>query len=328
MDQFQTGQYLNLNNLTTPPIAGSNVTFSGDSTVYKLVAVSNQVGSGAVFVGSISATTLTVSSVTSGTIAIGQYISGTYVTNGTQITGGSGLSWTVNNSQTIAGGTTFYSGALTCTVQVSPSMTIALAPVHGTTVGIRFNYSQVRLTGHDFLSIGTGNTTTTNYPNQPSQAPDVAKQTREQGGGRVFFTSTDQDGNFNVGNLFSVQQSTGVATLNANAFNLTGLQSLTLGAISLGSSNTTITQFSTDGTFSANSDNIVPTQRAIRTYINSQIGGGTSTLNVNSLTAGSINITGSNISNTGNTQINFKNKVYFKNGVDGSPLALNFYLKP
>jgi hypothetical protein len=328
MDQFQTGQYLNINNLTNPPTAGANVVFAGDSTVYKLVSVSNQVGSSAVFVGSISGTTLTVASVTSGTIAIGQYISGTYVTNGTQITGGSGLSWTINNSQTIAANTTFYSGALTATLQISPSMTIALAPAHAAGITIRINYSQVRLTGHDFLSIGTGNTTTTNYPNQPTQAADVTKQTKEFGGGRVFFTSTDQDGNFNVGNLFSVQQSTGVATLNANAFNLTGLQSLTLGAISLGSSNTTITQFSTDGTFAANSDSIVPTQKAIRTYINSQIGGGTSTLNVNSLTAGLINISGANISNTANTQINFKNKVYFKNGVDGSPLALNYYLKP
>lgn len=52
----------------------------------------------AVFIGSISGTALTVSSVTSGTIAIGQILTGTGVTSGTTITAGSGLSWTVTPS--------------------------------------------------------------------------------------------------------------------------------------------------------------------------------------------------------------------------------------
>ena len=56
----------------------------------------------AVFVGSISGTTLTVTSVTSGTIAIGQTITGGTISAGTVITGGSGTSWTVNNSQTVS----------------------------------------------------------------------------------------------------------------------------------------------------------------------------------------------------------------------------------
>ena len=55
----------------------------------------------AVFTGSISGTALTVSSVTSGTIAIGQTLTGTGVTAGTTITAGSGLSWTVSASQTV-----------------------------------------------------------------------------------------------------------------------------------------------------------------------------------------------------------------------------------
>jgi hypothetical protein len=187
-------------------------------------------------------------------------------------------------------------------------------------------YSQVRLTGHDFLSIGTGTVATTNYPNTPTQNADSTKQTNEFGGGRVFYTSTDQDGNFNVGNLFTVQQSTGIATLNANAFNLSGLQTLQLGSVSLGSSNTSISAFSTDGTFTSNSDSIVPTQKAIRTYISSQIGGGNSTVNVNTLVAGTIEVTGSQIRNTAGTQINIKSKATFTQGVDGSPLALNYFL--
>lgn len=55
------------------------------------------------FVGSLAGFTLTVSSVTSGTIAIGQTISDVAngILPGTTITAGSGLSWTVNFSQTV-----------------------------------------------------------------------------------------------------------------------------------------------------------------------------------------------------------------------------------
>jgi len=252
---------------------------------------------------------------------------------------------TVNNMSAVptagsnilfAGNTTYYklvvvssltgsAGNYSCVLQISPNMSIPLAPVHGVAIEMRIQYSQVRLTGHDFLSIGTGNIAATNYPNITNPAIP-AQATVENGGGRVFYTSTDQDGNFNVGGLFTVQQSTGIATLNANAFNLSGLQTLQLGSVTLGSSNTSISAFSTDGTFTANSDSIVPTQRAIRTYIASQIGGGSSTVNVNTLVAGTIQVTGSTITNTAGTQINIKSKANFTQGIDGSPLALNYFL--
>jgi len=54
----------------------------------------------AIFTGSISGTTLTVTNIQSGTIAIGQVLFGLGVNQETVITGGSGLSWTVNLSQT------------------------------------------------------------------------------------------------------------------------------------------------------------------------------------------------------------------------------------
>lgn len=54
------------------------------------------------FTGSISGTTLTVSSVAYGTIAIGQTITGVGVTAGTTISSGSGSTWTVSASQTVA----------------------------------------------------------------------------------------------------------------------------------------------------------------------------------------------------------------------------------
>ena len=159
------------------------------------------------------------------------------------------------------------SGPYTAQLQLSPDITITDAPEQGEGVEFRIRYSQVRLTGHDFLDIGTGNFTNTNYPGIPLIDPDATKETNDFGGGRVFYTSTDQDGNFRVGELFSIEQATGIATLDADAFNLSGLQELQLGAINLGGSTATITEFSTDGTFTADSDNIVPTQKAIKTYI-------------------------------------------------------------
>ena len=56
----------------------------------------------AIFTGSISATTLTVSNIQSGTIAIGQVLFGVGVAQETVITGGSGTSWTINISQTVS----------------------------------------------------------------------------------------------------------------------------------------------------------------------------------------------------------------------------------
>jgi hypothetical protein len=210
--------------------------------------------------------------------------------------------------------------------QISPALLISEAPEHDETVELRLRYSQVRLTGHDFLDIGTGNFEDTNYPGQPVNDPIPANEVAEAGGGRVFYTSTDQDGNFRVGDLFSVEQSTGVATLNADAFNISGLQELSLGELSLGGAGATITEFSTDGTFTANSDNIVPTQKAIRTFITSQIGGGAATLNVNSVTAGEILISGQEITTTTGNQINVETKLNLTKGVDGVPVALNYFL--
>lgn len=56
----------------------------------------------ATFTGSISGTTLTISSLTSGSVYAGQNIVGANVAPGTVIVSGSGLTWTVNNSQTVS----------------------------------------------------------------------------------------------------------------------------------------------------------------------------------------------------------------------------------
>ena len=138
--------------------------------------------------------------------------------------------------------------------------------VDGVGVQVRYNFSNIRLTGHDFLNIGTGGITTTNYPGIPSQNPDASKQTVWTFPGRIYYVSTDQSGNFSVGQYFSVNQATGAATLNASAFNLSGLTSLRLGAIG-GQLGAQVNEFSTDGTMSQNSDLKVPTQHAVTTYL-------------------------------------------------------------
>ena len=217
-------------------------------------------------------------------------------------------------------------GGYTCFLQISPDMKVINVPAHGTSVTTRIKYSQVRLTGHDFLDIGTGNFTETNYPGLPTQDPIQANETRERAGGRVFYTATDQDGNFRVGGLFSVEQSTGVATLNADAFNIAGLQELTLGEVTLGGGSASIEEFSTDPFFTADSDSVVPTQRAIKAYISSQIGGGGASLNVNSVTAGSIYIAGTQITTTTLAAIQVNANMNFKGGVRGLPIAWSYFL--
>jgi len=136
----------------------------------------------------------------------------------------------------------------------------------GTAATIRYNFSLIRLQSHDFLSIGTGGATTTNYPGIPTQSAAPANQIVYTFPGRVYYVATDELGNFNVGAYFSVNQATGSATLNASAFNLSGLTSLRLGSIGaqLGAQ---INEFSTDGTLSQNSDVKVPTQHAVTTYL-------------------------------------------------------------
>jgi len=160
------------------------------------------------------------------------------------------------------------SGTYTNTSSV---MTIVLAnekptaSVNNTALTIRYAYSQSRLTGHDFLSIGTGGKATTNYPGEPTQASAQGNEVIESYPGRVFYVSTDQDGNFRVGDYFRVDQATGRATLNASAFDLSGLTSLRLGSIGaqLGE---LVNEFSSDTTMSGDSNEAVPTEAAVRGY--------------------------------------------------------------
>ena len=150
----------------------------------------------------------------------------------------------------------------TALIRLTASVTSGNAIADNTATTVTSSFSNVRLTGHDFLDIGTGDFTTSNYPGGPSQPADQSDEVDELTGGRVYFSSTDQKGDFRVGDLFRIEQATGVATLNADAFDLSGLSELQLGSIGaeLGA---TINEFSTDETLSNDANSAVPTERAV-----------------------------------------------------------------
>ena len=216
-------------------------------------------------------------------------------------------------------------------IEISPLVTNQNTPEHLETLIIREKYSQVRVTGHDFLDVGTGNKPTTDYPDlylegYAGNSPDPFNEVTEFDGARVFYTSTDQDGNFRVGELFAVEQSTGVVSINADFFELSGLEELSLGAIQIGGSAVVIREFSKEATFVANSNNIVPTQAAIISYLESKISGGSSDALTNTLVAGQIRTTGNTISSDSGLEIIIPVDVNMTKGIDGDYLAHQFYL--
>jgi hypothetical protein len=73
-----------------------------------------------------------------------------------------------------------------------------------------------------------------------------------------------------------------------------------LGGITLGGTNAVIREFSTDATFFANSDQIVPTQKAIKTYIQAALGSGGGNIAVNAVIAGQVFVSGDEITTIGN----------------------------
>jgi hypothetical protein len=221
---------------------------------------------------------------------------------------------------------------LSAVIRISPSMGKQESPADSTDIIIRQSFSQIRLTGHDFLDIGTGGKNTTQYPdlyvegftseNERAQENEVT----EISGGRVFYTSTDQDGNFRVGELFRVDQSTGVVSISADFFDLSGLSELSLGGIQVGGSAVVIREFSKEATFVATSNNVVPTQRAIKTYLESRITSGGSDAVTNTLIAGRVRLSGTSITTTSGEAIEIDVPVnQTGGGISGDYLALQYF---
>jgi hypothetical protein len=230
--------------------------------------------------------------------------------------------------------------SLDAIVEISPAMSVVLSPEHNTSLLIREKYSQVRLTNHDFLNIGFGDQYESGYPAQVPRLGTLQSQDQviENNFGRVFYTSTDQDGNFKVGSLFGVEQATGIVTLSASQFGLSGLTQLSLGGIAVGGSSVVIQQFSTDATFIANSDTIIPTQKAVKSYLSGRLSQGGANTITGVTTAGTIVVGGPNVIGStipvgiSDSNVTMTNLVNFKgnngmNQADGGMMAFDFFIK-
>ena len=159
-------------------------------------------------------------------------------------------------------------GIASTTVLGSELVTIRAGLKAGATGKVTVNISTCRATGHDFLDIGTGGFNSSNYPNVIFGEPGEKKEANEvieKGKGRVFYVSTDQNGIFRVGRFFSVDQGTGTVTFSA---------SLALSDVDgLGfKRGVVITEFSTDTAMVDNASDTVPTESAVRGYVNRRLG--------------------------------------------------------
>lgn len=142
-----------------------------------------------------------------------------------------------------------------------------------------------RVTSHDLLEIGTGGYADTNYPNEiygpavndfnsvslfatdtdDNGAVVLRAQMQERNSGRTFFVTTDQYGNFNVGPFFRVDQGTGTITFQANIA-LSQIDGLGF------KRGATISEFSVDDSMADAAVDAVPTESAVRGYIERRLG--------------------------------------------------------
>jgi len=221
---------------------------------------------------------------------------------------------------------------LAARIRVSPEIKVRDNLEHLTPITIRTQFSQCRITGHDFLDIGTGNFEETNYPELYSgfYTPAPENEVVEQNRGRVFYTSTDQSGNFRTGELFAVEQASGIVTISSDFFDLAGLTELRLGGIRVGGTGAVVREFSTDPLFTADSNNIVPTQRAIKAYLANRLSVGGSEIAVGSFIAGTILVGPDRFNNTAGLRIIVPIRAEFdaaSSGISGSMLAQTMFYK-
>ena len=221
---------------------------------------------------------------------------------------------------------------LAARIRVSPELKVRDNLQHLTAITIRTQFSQIRITGHDFLDIGTGNFEDTNYPELYSgfYTPEPQDEVVEQNRGRVFYTSTDQNGNFRAGEQFAVEQATGTVSISADFFDLSGLTELRLGGIRIGGTGAVVREFSTDPLMIADSNNIVPTQRAIRGYLANRLSIGGSEIAVGSFIAGTVRVGPDKIDNTAGLRIIFPVRAEFdapNSAISGSMLAQSMFYR-
>jgi hypothetical protein len=171
----------------------------------------------------------------------------------------------------VSEGTNAYSSTLGIgrPFSTTTSTTLRMGYAAGEAGQITTRISTCRVTGHDFLYIGTGSYTTTNWPTviygNPAQSKVQSQEVLEESVGRVFYTSTDQDGVFRVGRFFTVDQGTGSVTFSASIAlsNLDGL-GFKRGVV--------VSEFSTDASMTNNASDTVSVQSAVRGFVDKRLG--------------------------------------------------------
>ena len=105
-------------------------------------------------------------------------------------------------------------------ITLFPGLTAVVANTYSELI----NVSSVSTSGHTFEYVGAGIT----YNALPffGGTPNPNNEFIETNGGKVFSTSTDQIGNFRVGNFFTVNALTGAIDLQANQINLGGISAI------------------------------------------------------------------------------------------------------
>jgi len=155
------------------------------------------------------------------------------------------------------------------TTILNDTVTVRAAIQDGSLAIITTQISLCRATAHDFNDIGTGSYNDSNIPNvvlgRPVNSPDKESQVFELDKGRVFYESTDQDGFFQVGRFFNVDQGTGTVTF-AASIALSDVDGIGFrrGVV--------VNEFSTDSSMSDNANDAVPTESATRGYIDRRLG--------------------------------------------------------
>ena len=309
---------------------GELITGAGGATAYVInvqaepkriyiIPASGTFQSGEVVTGAGGATVTlvagTVTSNQSGRILVTQFASSADAGDSLQFATTDGNAYQIQSVSSVTANSIAYHVLVFSTSRATPVAS-------GVSVNVRKEFSLVRLTGHDFLQVGTGGTDTTNWPNNPTQSPNQTYQvmTNATDPGRVYYTATDELGNFYVGDQFQVNQATGNVTLDASAFDLSGLESLRLGSVG-GLIGASVNEFSTDGTLAQNSNSKVPTQNAVKTYVDGQI----ASLNADKIVEGDTSVETIDSGSDGNIQfkINAQMKLQVDSGGNTIPGADN-----
>jgi hypothetical protein len=141
-----------------------------------------------------------------------------------------------------------------------------------TSATITTRISTTRATNHDMLDVGSGGYEESNYPNDifgpPRNTPSPAYERIEPAGdvGRVFAVTSDQDGNFKVGDYFAVDQGTGDLKFSGQ-LTLTGISGL---QFSRGGAE--VKEFSTFEDMTNARSDTVPTELAVVGYVAKRLG--------------------------------------------------------